>query len=107
MSSGVCWVVTGADRGIGAAMCALLAARGDHSIAACFGMVTAPHAPGIEVVAGVDIATDAGVQTLVRALGARAVDVIVHNAGLVIERRFGEFDFDAFQREYAVNTLLP
>lgn len=31
----------------------------------------------------------------------------MRNAGLVIERRFGEFDCDAFEREYAVNTLGP
>jgi NAD(P)-dependent dehydrogenase (short-subunit alcohol dehydrogenase family) len=107
MSSGSCWVVTGADRGIGAAMCAQLAARGDTPVAACLADAPALRASGVEVVAGVDVTTDAGVQSLVRALGGRKVDVIVHNAGLVIERRFGAFDFDAFQREYAVNTLGP
>ena len=107
MERGTCWVVTGADRGIGAAMCAQLAARGDVPVAACFADAPGLREQGVEVVTGVDITTDAGVQRLARALAGRKVDVLVHNAGLVVERRFGEFDFDAFQREYAVNTLGP
>lgn len=107
MTSGACWIVTGSDRGIGAAMCAQLAARGDHPIAACFADAPELRQSGVEVVSGVDITTDAGVLRLMQAVGAREVRVLVHNAGLVIERRFGEFDFDAFQREYAVNTLGP
>jgi NAD(P)-dependent dehydrogenase (short-subunit alcohol dehydrogenase family) len=31
----------------------------------------------------------------------------VNNAGLVIERRLGAFDYDAFQQEFAVNALGP
>ena len=107
MSGSACWVVTGADRGIGAAMCVQLAARGDRSLAACLADAPSLREQGVEVVSGVDITTDAGVQRLVHVLAGRKIDVLVHNAGLVIERRFGEFDFDAFQREYAVNTLGP
>lgn len=107
MSSGACWVVTGADRGIGAAMCAQIAARGDVAIAACFDAAPALSDQGVEVVSGVDVTTAAGVQRLLHAVGDRSIDVLVHNAGLVIEHPLGSFDFAAFQREFAVNTLGP
>lgn len=107
MSSGACWVVTGADRGIGAAMCAQIVARGDVAIAACFDVAPALRDKLVEVVSGVDVTTAAGVQRLLQAVGDRSIDVLVHNAGLVIEHRLGSFDFAAFQREFAVNTLGP
>lgn len=31
--------------------------------------------------------------------------MLVHNAGLVVERAFGALDYEALQREYAVNAL--
>lgn len=101
------WVIMGADRGIGAAMSVQIAARGDTAIAACFGESAELTAKGVEVAPGIDITNDAAVQKLLRQIGDRKVDVLVHNAGLVIERKLGEFDFDAFHREFDVNTLGP
>ena len=102
------WVITGADRGIGAAMSVQVGARGDVVVAACLDDASAVRGKtGVEAVTGVDVATTVGVQALVRQVGERTVDVIVNNAGLVIERKLGDFDYDAFQREFAVNTLGP
>lgn len=101
-------LVTGADRGIGAAMCRRLAARGDTAIAACLDKGSDMlGTAGIEVVPGIDVTSDAAVRTLALYLGTRRLDVLVHNAGLVIERAFGNFDFAAFHREFDVNALAP
>ncbi|MGQ0696945.1 MAG: SDR family oxidoreductase [Panacagrimonas sp.] len=101
------WLITGADRGIGEAMCRQLATRGDAVIAACLGDSVTLRERGIEVAAGMDVTSDSAVEKLVRQIAGRRIDVLVHNAGLVIERALGSFDFDAFQKEYAVNTLGP
>ncbi|TDU28024.1 NAD(P)-dependent dehydrogenase (short-subunit alcohol dehydrogenase family) [Panacagrimonas perspica] len=102
------WVVTGADRGIGAAMCVQVGARGDTVIAACLDDASAVRGKaGVEAVSGVDVTSESGVHALLRQIGDRRVDVVVNNAGLVIERKLGEFDYQAFQREFAVNTLGP
>lgn len=102
------FLVTGADRGIGAAICRKVAARGDTAIAACLenGSELLGIA-GIEVLSGIDVTSDAAVQTLMRHVGTRRLDVLVHNAGLVIERAFGDFDFAAFHKEFDVNALAP
>lgn len=102
------WLVTGADRGIGASICEQIGARGDRAIAACF--VDAPELrgkPGVEVVTGVDVTSAESMRSLVGEVGDRRIDVILNNAGLVIERKLGEFDYDAFHKEYAVNALGP
>lgn len=102
------WLVTGADRGIGASICEQIGARGDKALAAC--LVDAPELrgkPGVEILTGVDVTSSESIRTLVRQVGDRRIDVLVNNAGLVIERKLGEFDYDAFHREYAVNALGP
>lgn len=101
------WLITGADRGIGEALCALLAARGETVIAACLGDSSSLRERGVELATGIDITSADAVAKLAGQLAGRRVDVLVHNAGLVIERALGSFDFDALHKEYAVNTLGP
>lgn len=102
------YVVTGADRGIGAALCALIAERGDRAIAACLEDTPgSANATRIERVSGVDVTSARGVSRLQEHLGRRHIDVLINNAGLVAEHRFGKLDYDAMQREYAVNALGP
>lgn len=100
-------VVTGADRGIGEALCVEFAARGDTAIGACLDDSPLLREHGVEVVAGVDVTSDAGVAKLVAAMSGRRIDVLVHNAGLVIEAPFGHLDFPTMQKEYEVNALGP
>lgn len=100
-------LVTGADRGIGEALCIAFAARGDAAIGACLGDSLMLRERGVEVVVGIDVTSDAAIARLVAALSGRRIDVLVHNAGLVIEAPLGRFDFLAMQREYQVNALGP
>ncbi|MCC2656796.1 MAG: short-chain dehydrogenase/reductase [Panacagrimonas sp.] len=102
------WLVTGADRGIGASICEQIGMRGDTALAAC--LVDAPELRGkrgVEILTGVDVTSAESMRALVRKVGDRRIDVIVNNAGLVVERKLGEFDYDVFQKEYAVNALGP
>ena len=100
-------VVTGADRGIGEALCVEFAARGDIVVGACLEDSPVLRERGVEVVTGVDVTSDAGVARLVAAMAGRRIDVLVHNAGVVIEAPFGHLDFPAMQKEYEVNALGP
>jgi NAD(P)-dependent dehydrogenase (short-subunit alcohol dehydrogenase family) len=102
------WLITGADRGIGHALCVAAGMRGKRVFAACLGDGTALRGThGIEVVPDIDVTRDAAMARLRAALGELPLDVLVHNAGVVHERTFGRFDFDAMQHEYAVNALGP
>ncbi|MBL6751513.1 MAG: SDR family oxidoreductase [Nevskia sp.] len=101
------YVVTGADRGIGEALCIECQARGDRPVAACLGDSAALREHGIEVVPGVDVTSATAVAALAQTLAGRRVDVLVHVAGIVIERPLGAFDYSALQREYDVNALGP
>ena len=57
-------LVTGADRGIGNALCRACHTRGDDVIAACLGTSDELRAPGIRVEPGVDVTLDDAVRGL-------------------------------------------
>lgn len=100
-------LVTGADRGIGAALCAQAAARGDRAIGSCFGDGETLRAQGVEAIGGIDVASRAAVSKLVERLAGARIDVLIHNAGVVRESKLGRFDFEGFIKEYEVNALAP
>ena len=88
-------VVTGAGRGIGAGLTALLRDRGAT-------VVTADIDP-----AGVDVACDVSDPAQVDALFAHAgeVDGLVNNAALLVSRRaYDEIALDEWDRMFAVNV---
>jgi len=99
------WLVTGANRGIGLAMCRLLRERGDSAIAACRQTSEELEGLGIRVEPGADVTDDASVADLAERLAGVSIDVLVNNAGLLGHERLGSLDFDAMRRQFEVNAL--
>jgi NAD(P)-dependent dehydrogenase (short-subunit alcohol dehydrogenase family) len=88
-------VVTGANRGIGLALVAELAARGHTVLAACRKSSPDLAKLGAEVAPGVDVSTDQGIAALVAAVGARLIDLLVNNAGILVwGDQLGELNVD-------------
>ena len=101
-------VVTGANRGIGLALAAALKSRGGTVVAACRSSSNELDALGVEVASGVDVATDKGVAALVSAVGARNVDLLINNAGILIwGDKLGELDVEGIRKQFEVNALAP
>jgi NAD(P)-dependent dehydrogenase (short-subunit alcohol dehydrogenase family) len=101
-------VVTGANRGIGLELVRQLAARGDTVIAACRAASPELEAlEGVEIVAGVDVADEAGPAALSRLTGGRRVDVLINNAGVLTREAFDDLDYGRMRRQFEVNTLGP
>jgi NAD(P)-dependent dehydrogenase (short-subunit alcohol dehydrogenase family) len=101
-------VVTGANRGIGLALCALLKRRDCSVLAACRQSSPELDALGVEVVTGVDVAQPEGVQTLVNAVGKRPIELLINNAGILVwGDALGAIDVDGVRRQFEVNALGP
>ena len=102
-------LVTGADRGIGNALCRAYRERGDTVIAACLGDSEELRTLGIRVEPGVDVTSDEAVQGLARRLAdaGTVLDLLINNAGIAERDALGALDFDAIRRQLEVNTLGP
>ena len=102
-------LVTGADRGIGNALCRAYHARGDAVIAACLEESDELRALGIRVAPGVDVTSDEAVQALAGRLADTdtTIDVLINNAGIAERDALGALDYDTIRRQLEVNTLGP
>jgi NAD(P)-dependent dehydrogenase (short-subunit alcohol dehydrogenase family) len=101
-------VVTGANRGIGLALCERLVERKSTVIAACRRSSSELAKLGVEVVDNVEVTDDAGIDRLVGAVGKRSIDLIINNAGILLwSKDFPELDVAGIRKQFEVNALAP
>lgn len=95
-------MITGASRGIGAALARLLTARGDRVLALVRDPATAPE--GTEPITA-DLADPAVLAHALPALDR--LDALVHCAGIASAGPVADFDVATWQRELNVNLVAP
>ncbi len=100
-------LITGANRGIGLELCRQLAARGEEVIATCRASSPELDALGLQVEAGLDVASDEAVAALADRLGGRRLDTLVHNAGILTRESLEDLDLERMRRQFEVNALGP
>ena len=100
-------LITGADRGIGAALARQYRDRGDRTIAACLGDGANLVAEGFEVAPNVDVTDMASLSGLAERLQDTTITILVSNAGAFAPERWREFDYAGMLHVYDVNALGP
>jgi NAD(P)-dependent dehydrogenase (short-subunit alcohol dehydrogenase family) len=100
-------LITGANRGIGLALCRQLAARGDRVIAACRSSSPELESLGVRIETGLDVTSDASVSALHERLGDTELDLLVNNAGIMSHETLETLDFDRIRRQFEINSLAP
>jgi NAD(P)-dependent dehydrogenase (short-subunit alcohol dehydrogenase family) len=103
-------LVTGANRGIGLALCKLLADRGDQVIAACRNRSKALDALGVRVETGVDVGDPDSVQRLAEVLEGQPLDWLINNAGVLRRDTLGALHGEAVDDlylQFRVNSVGP
>lgn len=102
-------LVTGASRGIGAAVARRLAADGARVIVHYGASADAAQALAAEiggVLAQADLATAEGPAALAAQVDG-PLDILVHNAGVAVFEMWGSFTIEGFDRMLAVNLRAP
>jgi NAD(P)-dependent dehydrogenase (short-subunit alcohol dehydrogenase family) len=103
-------LVTGANRGIGLALCTLLAGRGEQVIATCRNSSKALDALGVRVETGVEVGDPDSVQRLADALEGQPVDWLINNAGVLRRDTLGGLHGEALDDlylQFRVNSVGP
>lgn len=100
-------LVTGANRGIGLALCRQLHARGARVVAACRATSPDLDALGVEVAEGFDVTSEASVASLAGRLAGRQLDLLINNAGVLTVETLEDLDFDRMRTQFEINALGP
>jgi NAD(P)-dependent dehydrogenase (short-subunit alcohol dehydrogenase family) len=98
-------LITGANRGIGLALCRELSARGQRVIAAC--RTTSPELEklGVEVQSGVDVRTPATLDALAQRLAGTPVDWLIANAGVLRYEGLDDLNIETVKEQLEINAL--
>ena len=100
-------VITGANRGIGLAMAKICQQQGDIVYALCRQSSSQLNALKVNVIEGIDIATDAGITHAQSALSGVAIDLLINNAGILRDESLSDFNKETIIEQFTVNALAP
>src|SRR5262245_24964301 len=98
-------LVTGANRGIGLALCQVLHGRGDEVIAVCRRASPELERLGARIEAGVDVTSDAAVTSLARRLAGVPLDAAVLVAGVLRDDDLATVELAAVEEQIQVNAI--
>lgn len=101
------YLVTGANRGIGLALCQRLVARGDKVVAVCRKSSPELERLGVQVETGIDLSDDAAIQALNSRLGGMSLDVLILNAGILRADNLSSVSLASVREQLEVNALGP
>jgi NAD(P)-dependent dehydrogenase (short-subunit alcohol dehydrogenase family) len=100
-------LITGANRGIGLELARQLTGRGDQVTALCRKASSELQALRARVFEHVDVTDGAALERVARELGTAGIDVLINNAGIMLDEPFPNLDFDGIRNQFEVNTLGP
>jgi NAD(P)-dependent dehydrogenase (short-subunit alcohol dehydrogenase family) len=100
-------LVTGANRGIGLALCRRLKEGGREVIGVCRKSSPALDALGVRVEADVDVTSDDAVAGLARRLEGVALDELICSAGILREDGIDGVALDDIRAQLEVNAIAP
>jgi len=103
-------LVTGGNRGIGLALCKLLAQRGERVIATCRNSSPELDALDVRVEQGVDVGDPETIERLAQALDGERLDWVINNAGVMRRDALGKLHGETLEGLYLqlrVNAVGP
>ena len=100
-------VVTGANRGIGLELARHLKARGARVVAVCRKSSPALDALGVRVESGFDVTRSAAWSELGKRLAHDEIDLLIHNAGVLLDDTLEDVDADNVREQFEVNAVAP
>jgi len=100
-------LITGANRGIGLALCKNYLQKGAQVVAVCRKPSEELKALSVEIVDSVDVSTKQGIQNLKAQIKDRQIDLLINNAGILRSQSFSNLNYDEMLEQFEVNTLGP
>jgi len=103
MSSTV--LITGANRGIGLSLCQYYKNLGHKVYGVCRSSTPQLEQTADVVLDGIDIGKAEDCRQLFQEMSGVTIDVLVNNAGILINQTLGQIDFDILEQQFQVNAM--
>lgn len=100
-------LITGGERGLGLALVRAYTDAGDTVTVLCRESSSELDALAPEIYEGIDIANAASIHRAAAGWGDRPLDVLINNAGIMIEDDLDSVDVAAARQQFEVNALGP
>lgn len=100
-------LITGANRGIGLALCKTYLAQGWKVIGVCRTASPELTESGARVIAGVDVTDPEALAQLADTLAGKPIDLLINNAGIFLNETLGEIDYNNIQQQFLINAEAP
>lgn len=100
-------VITGANRGIGLELSRHYQAEGWYVTGVCRESSPELETVATNVIDGIDVTSQASVEQLVDALQGQTIDLLINNAGLMLNEILGHIDFDSLRLQMEINAFAP
>lgn len=100
-------VITGANRGIGLELARYYRGQGWQVVAVCRESSPELEQVASQIIAGIDVTSKEDIDRLAAALQGQTIDLLINNAGLMLDETLGDFDFDSFRLQMEINAFAP
>ncbi len=100
-------VITGANRGIGLALCKEYLAQGWQVFGVCRTASEELSATRVKVIAGVDVADADAVKQLPTLLAGCKIDLLINNAGIFKHESLESINYADVAQQFLVNAVAP
>jgi len=100
-------LITGANRGIGLALCKTYMAQGWRVIGVCRTPSPELKDSGAHIISGIDLTTPQAAQELVNALNEKTIDLLINNAGVLGHEALGAIDYSSVEHQLLINAVAP
>lgn len=100
-------LITGANRGIGLALCKTYVAQGWQVIAVCRNASAELTETGARVIAGVDVTDAQALNKLADTLTGKKLDLLINNAGIFLNETLGNINYANIEQQFHVNAVAP
>ena len=100
-------VITGANRGIGLALCQEFVEKNYQVYALCRKTSAQLTSLNVNVVEGVELSTEQGFTVMAAALSDINIDLLICNAGILRDESLHALNVDTIRQQFEVNALAP
>jgi NAD(P)-dependent dehydrogenase (short-subunit alcohol dehydrogenase family) len=98
-------VITGANRGIGLSFCKHFNSLGYNVYGICRKSSPELEKVASTVIEGIDISNPDSCNLLFKKLSEVKIDLLINNAGILLNEVLGQIDFDSIEKQFQINAL--